>query len=86
VSDKLILTIEVHEMGTQGWRESIEAVLDDTGDSFEEALLWDITETLARQEVHVVFCGVPGEKSMNDDFEVFVKPGRIIGAALKGGS
>jgi hypothetical protein len=83
VSDKLILTIEIQEMGTEGWRENIERVLDDLGDTFEEALLWDITETLARADVHIVFCGVPGDKSMNDDFEVFVKPGRIVGATLE---
>ena len=82
MSDKLVLTIEVQEMGTEGWRENIESVLGDSHHSFEEELLWDITETLARKEVHVVFCGVPGEKSMNDDFEVFVKPGRITGATL----
>ena len=81
MSDKFVLTIEIDEIGTDGWRENIES-LQDAGDSFAELLLWDIEETLCRREVHVVFCGVPGEKSMNDDFEVWVKAGRIIGAAL----
>ncbi len=83
MSDKLVLTIEIDEMGTEGWRENIESVLPNLRNTFEEELLWDIQETLARKEVHVVFCGVPGEKSMNDDFEVFVKPGHIVRATLR---
>ena len=86
MSDKLVLRIEIDEMGTDGWRESVEAALADSGNSFEEELLWDIQETLARREVHVVFCGVPGEKFMNEDFEIWGKPGRIVGAALEGTS
>ncbi len=79
----LILTIEMDGIGTDGMLEGAEITAEDFGGSIAKALLWDWTETMAREGVYVVFCGVPGEKSMNDDFEVYVRPGRVIGVALK---
>ncbi len=81
MDDKLILSIEIDDMGTEGWRESVEEWVQ-SGDTFDEALLDSVSEMM-RYGVHVVFCGKPGEKSMRDDFEVYVKPGKIISATFR---
>jgi len=82
LSDKLVLHIEIADIGTDGWREMIESFAKDFGEDFDQNLYEDFLGTMARSAVHVVFCGVPGEKQMNHEFEVYVKPGRIIGARL----
>lgn len=83
MSDRLVLTIEVDDLGTNGWREGIEDWSKDLGMSFEEAMLDDLQDTFCLREVHVVLCGIPGEKGTNEEFQVHVKPGRIIGATLR---
>jgi hypothetical protein len=42
-----------------------------------------ITEEWMRQEVGLTIVTLPGEKSMNDDFEVHAYTGRIVGAEAR---
>ena len=36
-----------------------------------------------RRDVHVILTSIPGEKCMNDDFEVYSMRGRIVGAETR---
>lgn len=82
MTEKLVLHIEIPEFNTAEWRDVILQVFPDMEDDFDELLLDDLLDNYVREKVHVVFCTLPGEKSTNDDFEVHVKRGRIVGAEL----
>lgn len=50
------------------------------GDPGPEERLEVVLEEWMRQEVGITLVSLPGEKSMNDDFEVHAYTGRIVGA------
>ena len=80
---KLLLTIQIDDIGTEGWLESVERWAKEWDIPLSEATLEDILGTFAHSQVHVTFLSVPGEKMMSHEVEVYVKPGRIVGAELK---
>lgn len=73
--DRLVLEIEVPEFNADG----IQAAADEFCDG---DVLFIVTEELMRRDVGLTLVSIPGEKCMNDDFEVHAMDGRIIGARI----
>lgn len=55
----------------------------DTDDPTPEDRLEVVLEEWMRQEVGITLVSLPGEKNMNDDFEVRAYTGVIVGAETK---
>ena len=72
---RLILEIEVSEFNVDGAKESADEFVD--GD-----VLAIVTEEWMRDEIGVTFVTIPGEKSMNHEFEIFTRTCRIVGARI----
>lgn len=73
--NRLLLEIEIPDFNVDGAQEAADEYLD--GD-----VLAIVTEEWMREEVGVTFVTIPGEKSMNDDFEVIARTCRIVGARI----
>ena len=48
----------------------------------DEDRLYVVTEEWMRADVGVVLVSIPGDKCQNDEFHVFARDGRIVGAHL----
>ena len=75
MSARLVLEIEVPDFNVEGAQEAADEFLD--GD-----VLAIVTEEWMRYEVGVTFVTIPGEKCMNDDFEIVSRVCRIVGARI----
>lgn len=75
MTERLVLEIEVPDFSVEGTQEFV--------DSFPDFSVLDVvTEEWMRPEVGVTFVTLPGEKSMNHDFEVVSRVCRIVGARI----
>lgn len=77
----LILHIEVPGI----WADDLPrcaAELTDGGEPTAEHYLFVVTEEWMRPEVGLTIVTLPGEKNMNDDFEVHAYTGRVVGAEV----
>ena len=72
---KLVLEIEVPDFNVDGAQEAADEFLDGS-------VLDIVIEEWMREEVGVTFVTIPGEKSMNSDFEVHSRVCRIVGARI----
>ena len=72
---RLILEIEVPNFNVEGAQEAADEFCNGN-------LLWIVTEEWMREDVGVTFVTIPGEKTMNDDFEVQARTCRIVGARI----
>lgn len=76
---KLRLTIEIDGI----WADDLDecaGYLSDPDPPDGEDRLYVVTEEWMRPEVTITIVTIPGEKCMNDDFEVIPYRGRIVGA------
>jgi hypothetical protein len=78
MSSRLVLEIEVPDFNVDGIQEAADEYLD--GD-----VKYLVTEELMREDVGLTFVTIPGEKSMNHEFEVHARVGRIVGARIASG-
>ena len=79
MTERLVLEIEVQGFNVDGVAEMLRALVDDD----HYTVLDVVTEEWMRPEVGLTLVSRPGEKSMNDDFEVNAMNGRIIGARIQ---
>ena len=75
MSGRLVLEIEVPDFNVDGAQEAADEFCD--GD-----LLFIVTEEWMREDVGLTLVSLPGEKSMNHEFEVHAMNGRIVGARI----
>lgn len=80
---KLVLHIEVEGFNADDLDEMADIWADgDPGDRARERL-YVVTEEWVRPDVGLTLVTVPGDKCMNDDFDVVAFNGRIVGAETR---
>ncbi len=70
--DRLVLEIEVPEFNVEGAQEA--------ADEWNEGNI--LIEEWMREDVVLALVSIPGEKSMNHEFELHGMAGRIVGARI----
>jgi len=81
-SRHLVLHIEIPGFYADDLDECA-AVLSEPDAPRPEDRLYVVTEEWMRETVGVTLVSIPGEKCMNDDFEVKAFTGRIVGAEAR---
>lgn len=82
MSDKtLVLHIAVPGFHADDLDQCAKEIAD--GEPTAEDRLEVVLEEWMRAEVGITLVSLPGEKNMNDDFEVHAYTGRIVGAELR---
>ena len=74
-NQRLVLEIEVPDFNVDGAQDAADEYCD--GDLFPIVI-----EEWMRESVGLTFVTIPGEKSLNSDFEVHTRVGRIVGARI----
>jgi hypothetical protein len=75
MNGKLILEIEVPDFNVEGAQEAAD-------ESYDGDVAVIVIEEWMRSDVGLTFVSIPGEKTMNSDFEVHSRVGRIVGARI----
>jgi len=75
MSERLVLHVEVPDFNVEGAQEAADEFYD--GD-----VLPIVIEEWMRSEIGVTFVTIPGEKSMNHEFEVVARTCRIVDAEI----
>jgi hypothetical protein len=81
---RLVLHIEVPGVYADDIPQSA-AVLSEPNEPGPEDYLFVVTEEWMREEVGLTIVTLPGEKNLNEDFEVHAYTGRIVGAEVRDG-
>jgi hypothetical protein len=79
----LVLHIEVPGVWADDLPESAGYLADDGVEPTAQDYLDVVTEEWMREEVGLTIVTLPGEKNMNEDFEVHAYTARIVGAGVR---
>jgi hypothetical protein len=79
---RLVLHIEVDDFNADDLDE-LAGYCSEPDPPTAEDRLYIVTEEWLRADVGLTFVTIPGEKCGNDDFEVFARTGRIVGAETR---
>lgn len=82
MSKNLVLHIEVPGFYADDL-DQLAAIMSEPDPPGPDDRLFVVIEEWMREEVGVTLVSIPGEKCMNDDFEVKAFTGRIVGAEAR---
>ena len=82
MSKRLVLHIEVEGFNADDLDE-LAAIVAEPDPPTAADRLYIVTEEWVRPDVGLTLVTIPGDKCMNDDFEVAAFNGRIVGAAVR---
>lgn len=80
----LVLHIEVPGVYADDLPQAAREIMDgDLDDPTSQDYFYVVTEEWMREEVGLTIVTLPGEKNLNEDFEIHAYTGRIVGAEVR---